>query len=59
MSEFEKKYDGEQYPFCYLLYHPRKETSHVLIGQREEHERLCRVPKVTENLHFGADTLIR
>lgn len=27
------------------------------MGQREEHDKLCSVPKVTEALHFHVDTL--
>lgn len=57
MSEFHDKHGGEQCQFCCLPRHPNKRISCVLMGQREKHDKLCSVPKVTETLHFGVDTL--
>lgn len=41
---------------CHLPHHPRKRTSCVLVGQTEERDGSCSVPRVTEILHFGVDT---
>lgn len=53
MSELQDKYDVEQCLFNCLSHHRRKRTSCVLMGQREERDRLCSVPRVTDILDFG------
>ena len=57
MSELPGKHDGEQCPFCGLPHHPSKRNSCVLMEQRKERDKLCRVPKVTATLHSDVGTL--